>query len=93
MKKTKNLNIQLLYSIHNKVKIIKLEINKGISIINFIEQIPRSISSTIDLNKICFGVFGKIVQDNYIIEDGDRIEIYEDALIDAKNYRKGKAKK
>ena len=42
-------------------------------------------------NKTKFGVFGKIISNNYVFKLGDRIEIYEHALKDPKSLRKNRA--
>ena len=39
------------------------------------------------------GVFGKPVNNNYIIKDNDRVELYEHALMDAREFRISKIKK
>ena len=93
MSNSKKFSVQLLYSINNKVSIKNLEISNNTSIADFINQIPGNLQSKINISKKNFGVFGKIVQSNYILKEGDRVEIYEEALVEAIEFRKNKAKK
>ena len=44
-------------------------------------------------NNLSLGVFGKSVSENYIIKDNDRVELYEPALMDARELRISKIKK
>ena len=53
--------------------------------IKSIEQIKK--------NNLSLGVFGKPVSDNYIVKDNDRVELYEPALMDAREFRISKIKK
>ena len=53
----------------------------------------RDIFIQIKKNNLSLGVFGKPVSDDYIVKDNDRVELYEPALLDAREFRISKIKK
>tara|TARA_Y100000996_G_scaffold401826_1_gene373148 strand:- start:1430 stop:1717 length:288 start_codon:yes stop_codon:yes gene_type:complete len=93
MKSKENLSIKILYFHNSKVIINKIEVIKGIKIIDIIDLFPNDVVAKFKKKKLNFGVFGKLVDNNYKIKNGDRVELYETALIDPKDFRILKAKK
>ena len=49
--------------------------------------------SEIDLEHCDIGVFGKAITDDYVLEAGDRIEIYRPLIADPKEVRRQRAAK
>lgn len=84
--------IEVAYATLQKQKIISLEVVAGDSIRDavklsgMVEHFPEIDIETSDL-----GVFGKSVNDNYQLEQGDRIEIYRPLIADPKEVRRQRA--
>ena len=70
---------------NNKTKHILIEKNTTIS--DLLDKILR-ISEDINV-----GVFGKLVDKSYTLQDNDRVEFYDKILIDPKIERKNKTRK
>ncbi len=72
----------------------KLKCAPGTTAIECVKQscVPNRYSE-LDLYTIDLGVFGEKVEHDYIVQDGDRIEIYRPLIIDPKQARRIKAKK
>lgn len=45
----------------------------------------------LDLQQAPLGIFGKVVKDETVLRDGDRIEVYRPLLIDPKEARRKRA--
>ena len=45
----------------------------------------------LDLQRAPLGIFGKVVKDETVLRDGDRIEVYRPLLIDPKEARRKRA--
>tara|TARA_Y100000817_G_C16802344_1_gene520285 strand:- start:427 stop:699 length:273 start_codon:yes stop_codon:yes gene_type:complete len=86
------MKISLVYRYHNKIHIKSIEIIRGSRIADLTDLIKKEYLNELNLTKIYFGVYGKVLSSNYQLKDGDRLEIYEDALKTPKEYRKEKAK-
>tara|TARA_B100001173_G_C15845055_1_gene486323 strand:+ start:71 stop:355 length:285 start_codon:yes stop_codon:yes gene_type:complete len=57
-------------------------------IIDFFTKINiQSICPSFDFKNTKFGIFGKIVRSNYILQADDRVEIYFPVKVDAKTRR------
>jgi len=88
------IKIEVVYASPTQQKLIALEVSENCSVIDavkisgILEQVPE-----IDLNKNKVGIFGKIVELNSLVTEGNRIEIYHSLLIDPKEARKSRAKK
>ncbi len=85
----------------NKIKIEVVYINEflkfhkafttieGIKIKKFFEEIElNNIIPNYCKKNNRIGIYGKLVTDNYILKDKDRVEIYEPVIIDPKIKRK-----
>jgi len=63
-------------------------VEAGTKIIDFFNQINiKSICPSFDFKNTKFGIYGKIVRLNYILQADDRVEIYFPVKIDAKTRR------
>jgi len=47
----------------------------------------------LDTATVALGVFGELVSDDYVIEEGDRLELYRDLLLDPMEQRRQRAQK
>ncbi|MFI3256408.1 MAG: RnfH family protein [Psittacicella sp.] len=65
-------------------------IDEFINHYNCIEHIKDKFPN-IDINSITFGVFGCIKSQDYLLQDGDRIEFYTPLLNDPKEIRRKRA--
>ena len=88
-----NFTVKILHFKKNKVYINEIEVAEGTKAIDIIESFDRDIFIQIKKNNLSLGVFGKPVSDDYIIKDNDRVELYEPALMDAREFRISKIKK
>ena len=88
-----NFTVQILHFKKNNVYINEIEVAEGTKAIDIIESFDKDIYIQIKKNNLSLGVFGKSVTDNYIVKDNDRVEIYEPALMDAREFRISKTKK
>ena len=80
------MTIKVFYCIPNHSdEVISINIKSGTSIRVFIRDILGYEVET------PVGVYGKLVNDTYIIKDKDRIEIYEKIIADPKIRRKKRA--
>ena len=80
------MTIKIFYYIpSNSDEIKTINIESGTSIRVFIRDILGYEVET------PVGVYGKIVEDTYIIQDKDRVEIYEKIIADPKINRKKRA--
>ena len=87
-----SLSIEVAYATSDKQKIVECRVESGTS--------PRAavIASGIgdhfpglDLEACDLGVFGKVVAEEYELQDGDRIEIYRPLIADPKEIRRQRA--
>ncbi|GIR56014.1 MAG: hypothetical protein CM15mP63_0190 [Gammaproteobacteria bacterium] len=93
MTNKRNFIVKILHFKKNKVYINEIEVVEGTKVIDIIESFDRDIFEQIKKNSLSLGVFGKPVSKNYIIKDNDRVELYEPALMDAREFRISKIKK
>ena len=93
MKNRRNFIVKILYFKKNKVNIYEIEVVEGTKAIDIIASFHRDIFEEIKKNNLSLGVFGKPVSDDYILKDNDRVELYEPALMDAREFRISRTKK
>lgn len=86
--------IEVAYATPESQKIIELEVEPGISILDAAAQSEiGQYFPDIDLEQADLGVFGKAVPSDYVLVDGDRIEIYRPLIADPKEVRRQRAAK
>ena len=85
--------VKILHFKKDKVYTYEIEVVEGTKAIDIIESFDGDIFEKIKKNHLSLGVFGKSVSENYIIKDNDRVELYEPALMDAREFRISKIKK
>ena len=82
--------ITLYYNIEKNLKYKIFNIQQNISIKVFVEKFNiESLSSNKDFK---IGVYGKIMNEDYIIKTEDRLELYTTVKMDPKTRRKKLAK-
>ncbi|XBC40967.1 MAG: RnfH family protein [Buchnera aphidicola (Nurudea yanoniella)] len=84
----KLINILIIYALKNKQYIEKMTLKHKISIKKAIltSNIIKDLKINIENNNV--GIYGKIVDLQDFVNDGDRIEIYRTLLIDPKERRR-----
>lgn len=86
------MQIEIVYALLNKQKIYVLEVEEGTTIRQaailapVLEDFPEA-----DVEGSKLGIFGKMMPDKQILQDGDRIEIYRPLIADPKEVRKQRA--
>ena len=87
-----NFEIDIYYIRSKKLYKKKYLIKENITLNDFL-KITDIKNFYPDYNKceIKFGVFGKIISNDYVLKKGDRIEIYKQAIKNPKILRKYKA--
>lgn len=87
---SKTFLITLYYNIEDNLKYKTFNIPSNISIKSFVEKFNiESISPNKDFE---IGVYGKIMNQDYIIKAEDRLELYSTVKMDPKTRRKKLAK-
>ena len=84
--------IEVAYATPAKQLIIECKIDSGISMRDAVKRsgIDRHFPD-IDLENCELGVFGKVMTNDYVLTDGDRIEIYRPLIADPKEIRRQRA--
>lgn len=86
----KSFEIKLFFTIDKRLKIKKYQVFPGTSLDKFLKDIE--FSQICNYEKSKFGVFGKIINLDYIIQPADRLEVYHPASKDPKKSRHDRAK-
>lgn len=84
-----NIKIEVAYATSQQQTILSLIITKGSTIRDavFQSQLP------LDIEHLTVGIFGKQRSLDFILEDGDRVEIYRPLMIDPKAARVARVKR
>jgi putative ubiquitin-RnfH superfamily antitoxin RatB of RatAB toxin-antitoxin module len=86
--------IEIAYATPDLQKIIECEVDPGVSPRDAVRQSNiKQHFSEIDPGSCDLGVFGKSIAEDYILVDGDRIEIYRPLIADPKEVRRQRAAK
>jgi len=92
----KLLNIEVIYATLSQQEPIVIKAASGITAQQAIDlsEITQRHPEILQ-RQLVVGVFGEIIHDpaNFLLEDGDRIEIYRPLLIDPKEARRQRAAK
>jgi putative ubiquitin-RnfH superfamily antitoxin RatB of RatAB toxin-antitoxin module len=86
--------IEIAYATLELQKIIECYVDPGTSPREAVRQSGiKQYFAEIDLDNCDLGVFGKSIAEDYILVDGDRIEIYRPLIADPKEVRRQRAAK
>ncbi len=86
------MQIEVAYALLHKQKIYVLQVNEGITAreaVAFAPVLEDFPDADVEASKI--GIFGKMVPDKHVLQEGDRIEIYRPLIADPKEVRKKRA--
>lgn len=80
--------VEVVYGHATKQSLIKLQVAAGSTVLAVIEQSNiLTLWPEINLNEMKLGIFGKLVEKEQPVKNGDRIEIYRPLTIDPKQAR------
>lgn len=78
----KYINITLAYSSEQELWLKNFKIEVGTSCGQFLQNVQQIADFPIEINAdLALGVFSKRVDNSYILQDGDRLEIYRPLLL------------
>ncbi len=90
------IKVEVVYALANEQKLIALDVLLGTTMYEAVVQsgiLDVFPDIDVDVNKM--GLFGKVVKNpkDYVMQEGDRVEIYRPLLIDPKQARLNRAAK
>lgn len=92
MENVDDIPVEVSYALPEEQIIVKLQVQRGTTLV---EAVKRSgilqRFPEIDLQKNKVGIFGKINKQDYVLREGDRVEIYRPLIADPKEIRKQRA--
>ena len=89
------ISVEVAYALPEKQKIIALEVPEGTNAYTAVTQSEISHHfQGLDIDSAAMGVFGKVIKPkDYLLVEGDRVEIYRPLQADPKAARKARAEK
>lgn len=91
---TSSIQVEVVYGLAHKQKLLSLPVNKGSTVEQvIIESGILTLFTEIDLTENKVGIWNKAVKLSQLVEDLDRIEIYRPLIADPKEVRKRRAEK
>jgi len=90
------INVSIVYAMPQKQWLLELQVTRGtnaeelVQMSKFLEQIDTLRGKTIEQLKL--GVYSQKVTIDYLLEEGDRLEIYRELTADPKEVRRQLAK-
>lgn len=92
---SEKISVEVAYALPEQQKIVALEVEEGATAMEaaMASGIERFFPG-LDVASSDMGVFGKSVKPNkYVMQEGDRVEIYRPLIADPKESRKARAAK
>ena len=89
------IEVEVVYGLPQRQSLLRLEVAVGCTAYQAAQQSGiATLYDDIELATAKMGVFGKAVKpQQYILQEGDRVEIYRPLIIDPKASRKARAEK
>lgn len=89
------ITVEVAYALPEKQRIERLSVPRGTSALQAVEQanLGRFFDELPECSSMKLGIFGKGIPATHELQDGERIEIYRDLLIDPKAVRRARAEK
>jgi hypothetical protein len=89
---TESLKIEICYALPDQQKLLPLIVEQGVTAqAAVIQSGIQSIFLEIDLDNLKLAIFSTLIEPDYQLQDGDRIEILRPLLADPKEVRKRRA--
>ena len=93
-KDSNEIRIEVAYALPHKQVLLALSVEPGTSVMDAIDRSGmRTEFPDIRIDPGKLGVFGRKIQPDHQLKDGDRIEIYRALIADPKEVRRERAKK
>ena len=86
------LEIEIVYGLVDRQVLKGMTVAEGATVREAALQSSLEVEfPELDLQQAPLGIFGKVVKDETVLRDGDRIEVYRPLLIDPKEARRKRA--
>lgn len=86
------LEIEIVYGLADRQVLKSMTVAEGTTVREAALQSGLEVEfPELDLQQVPLGIFGKVVKDETVLRDGDRIEVYRPLLIDPKEARRKRA--
>lgn len=85
------MKIEIVYALKEQQKLYVEEVAEGTTVEQAIQS-SKLLKEFPELDVSKLGVFSKLVKPNYVLHEGDRIEVYRPLIADPKVKRREKAK-
>ena len=86
------LEIEIVYGLADRQVLKSMTVAEGTTIREAALKSGLEVEfPELDLQQAPLGIFGKVVKDETVLRDGDRIEVYRPLLIDPKEARRKRA--
>ena len=86
------LEIEIVYGLAERQVLKSMTVAEGTTVREAALQSGLEVEFLeLDLQQAPLGIFGKVVKDETVLRDGDRIEVYRPLLIDPKEARRKRA--
>jgi putative ubiquitin-RnfH superfamily antitoxin RatB of RatAB toxin-antitoxin module len=83
------LSISVVYALPERQEVVKLSVPAGTSVAQAVSLSKLSLRfPRIEAEPLRCAIFGRAVQADHIVSDGDRIELLRPLLIDPKEHRR-----
>jgi uncharacterized protein len=87
------IRVEVVYALPDEQRILELELPDGARIADALARAEVAPGfDQLDLATMPIGVYGRVVDRDHALADGDRVEIYRPLLIDPKEARRLRAK-
>ena len=88
------LTIEIIYALPDQQTLLSLSVGEGTTVAAVLDR-PELVAAHPDLvwREHRIGVFGKLVDADHVLDDGDRIEIYRPLIADPKTSRQARVEK
>ena len=88
------IEVEVAYALPDRQSIVQFTVDSACTAAQAAEQsgIAQQFAD-LDLSKVKLGIFGKAVKADYVMQAGDRVEIYRPLIADPKATRKARAEK
>ena len=88
----KRLRIEVAYATREEQAVREVELAVGACVADALAAVAHEPPfSDLDLKQHAVGVFGRVCDESLALNDGDRVEIYRELLVDAKAARQQRA--
>lgn len=88
------IRVEVAYAESHRQKIVTLIMNEGATLQQAVERSAMIyFFPHLNIDKASFGIFSHPQPRDYILQDGDRVEIYRPLIADPKEMRRQRAKR